>query len=351
MIFIFTTVPGIEDIVINELKERLLSKFESAVIINPGVLMAVISDADLETLRRMGTVENIIMVLDTGLVGKDLDSVRECIKKLRLNMLFNYYTPNITLGVNVDRSGEHEYRSPEVASLIGDFVSEYILTNMGVRPVFNLDNPDLMLHVIIAQDKCILGINVTKSSLRNRPYRRYIHPASINPILANAMVRILNPGTYTRICDVTCGSGTIIIEGALNNKDNAYLCVDIDERHILGALENIKASGVYDKVDLLVTDSTMPGLRDKACEYVVFNPPFGIRMEPLQGIKTFYRNIFTSLRRLLKDSASIVLITIRRSLVRSLAKEFGFEIISERVVEQGGIYSSIFKLIKRSTGP
>lgn len=351
MIVILTTVPGIEDVIISELSEKLPGKVKGTTTISPGIVMAFIDDENISVLRRMGTVENIIMVLDIGTVGKDLGSLRECIGKLNFKELLKYYTPNTTLGLDVDRFGEHEFKSPEAASVIGDMVSNYILGNMGLRPIFNLDNPDLTLHLIIAQDRCILGVDITRKSLRRRHYRKYSHPAAINPVLANAMVRILNPGASTKICDITCGSGTIVIEGALSGKGNVYLCMDVDEHHVLGALENVKASGVYDKVDLVVTDSTMPGLRDEVCDHAVFNPPFGIRVEPAQDIRVFYRGIFSSLARLLKDNASVVLITIRKSLVRSLAREFGFEIINERVVEQGGIYSSIFKLAKGSTAP
>ncbi|WP_069807393.1 methyltransferase [Vulcanisaeta thermophila] len=343
MILILTTAPGIEDLVISELREKVGEGLRGTDTVNPGMVMAIMSDdVDLGVVRGMGTVENAVLILGVGSVGRDINTVRECMGKLNLEGLLTYYTANTTLGLEVDRSGEHDFKSPEAASVIGEFLSNYILGRTGLRPVFNLDNPDLEVRVIIVNDRCMVGINLTRRSLRDRPYRRYSHPASINPIIANAMIRILNPKPHTRICDITCGSGTIVIEGALNYGGSTYLCADIDRGHVLGALENIKAAGVYDKVDLLVMDATRPALRERACDYAIFNPPFGIRVEPIQGIKEFYHGLLTSLSELIRDSA--VFITIRKSLVRSLARELGFDIVSERVVEQGGIYSSIFKL-------
>ncbi|PLC67588.1 RNA methyltransferase, partial [Vulcanisaeta sp. EB80] len=85
-------------------------------------------------------------------------------------------------------------------------------------------------------------------------------------------------------------------------------------------------------------------IKNGACDHAAFNPPFGIRIEPIEGVTALYDTLFKTLRDLLRDGSSFIIITIRKSLVKRLANDYGFRIINERVVNQGGIWSSIFLL-------
>ncbi len=162
------------------------------------------------------------------------------------------------------------------------------------------------------------------------------------------MFRVLSPAPpSSRICDVTCGSGTIVIEGALMRRDVNFLCADIDYGYVNGALTNAREANVDYLIDFVVMDSTRPAIRDNAYSYAIFNPPFGIRIEPFKGgIADFYGSLFRALRDVLRDGSSMVFITVRKSLAKKLLAKYGFRIVSERVVEQGGIWSSIFKVVK-----
>ena len=346
---LLTTVPGIEDIVINEVRELFGDRVITAEVFGSssitGKVLVSIDGMDINRLRALSTVEHVIEVLDIKDVGKSMESLRSCIWQLNLEGLLNYYTPNTTIGVLADRSGDHEFRSPDAAALLGERITEY-LSSRGIKPLFNLDNPDLTLRLIIDQDKCVLGLSITRKPLRNRPYRRFNHPAAINPILANAMFRILGPNPLSRVCDITCGSGTIIIEGALMRKDLIFLCADIDYGYIKGALMNAREARVDYLVDFVVMDSTKPAIRSGACWHCIFNPPFGIRVEPLSGISTFYDSLFRTLRDILRSGSSAVFITVRKSLARKTLAKYGFRVVGERVVEQGGIWSTIFKVVK-----
>ncbi|ADN49422.1 THUMP domain-containing class I SAM-dependent methyltransferase [Vulcanisaeta distributa] len=346
---LLTTVPGIEDAVISEVKELFKDRVVTAEVFGSsnvtGKVLIDINNVTINELKALGTVEHVVMVLDIKNVGRDMGSLRDCIWKLRLDELLNYYTVNTTIGIMADRSGDHEFKSPDAAALLGERISEFLMS-MGLKSLFNLDNADLTLRLIIDQDKCVLGLSITRKPLRNRPYRKFNHPASINPILANAMFRILSPAPSSRICDVTCGSGTIVIEGALMRRDVIFLCADIDYGYVNGALANAREANVDYLIDFVVMDSTRPAIRDNACSYAIFNPPFGIRIEPLKGIADFYGSLFRALRNVLRDGSSMVFITVRKSLAKKLLVKYGFRIVSERVVEQGGIWSSIFKVVK-----
>ena len=349
MIILLTTVPGIEDIVVNEVKELLGSRVITAEVFGSssitGKILVSVDDADINKFRALSTVEHVIEVLDVKNVGKSMENLRNCIWQLNLEGLLNYYTPNTTIGILADRSGDHEFKSPDAAAMLGERVLEF-LSSRGIKPLFNLDNPDLALRLIIDQDKCVLGLSITRKPLRNRPYRRFNHPAAINPILANAMFRLLSPTPSSRVCDITCGSGTIVIEGALMRRDLVFLCADIDYGYLKGALMNAREARVDYLVDFVVMDSTKPAIRSGACWHCVFNPPFGIRVEPLSGISAFYDSLFRALGEILRGGSSAVFITVRKSLARKMLAKYGFRVVSERVVEQGGIWSTIFRIVK-----
>ncbi len=66
----------------------------------------------------------------------------------------------------------------------------------------------------------------------------------------------------------------------------------------------------------------------------------------LGGLANFYDSLLRALREVLRDGSSAVFITVRKSLARKILAKYGFRIMSERVVEQGGIWSSIFKVVR-----
>ncbi len=68
-------------------------------------------------------------------------------------------------------------------------------------------------------------------------------------------------------------------------RDVSFLCADIDYGYVNGgALMNAREAGVDALIDFVVMDSTRPAIKDNACMYAIFNPPFGIRVEPLRGV-------------------------------------------------------------------
>lgn len=115
---LLTTVPGIEDIVINEIRESFKGRVITTEVFGSsnvtGKVLANINDVTISELKALGTVEHVIMVLDIRNVGRDIGSLRNCIWQLRLNEILNYYTPNTTIGIMADRTGDHEFRSQKL---------------------------------------------------------------------------------------------------------------------------------------------------------------------------------------------------------------------------------------------
>ena len=109
-----------------------------------------------------------------------------------------------------------EFRhSKFVAYRVKDAIADYFREKEGKRPSVQVTNPDITLHIHIAQDRCTLSLDSSGESLHRRGYRQEAVEAPLNEVLAAGM--ILQTG-WTGECDFIdpmCGSGTLPIEAAL----------------------------------------------------------------------------------------------------------------------------------------
>ncbi len=347
---LITTVPGLEDIVIKELILKLGVDNVSYRVVGSsrsGRLLVEIPRGDVR-LRDLRTVEKMYLVLESGSIGRTLNDLIAVVKRVNYSALERYLTPSTTFAVRCTRVGDHDYKSTQVVSLVGDEIIRHFVRSRGFRPIVNLDSPDLVVEFDVIESEYFFGIELTRRTLRSRDYRVFKHEAAINPIIACAMNYLLEDVGCETICDPLCGSGTIPIEGCFVHRKARYLCIDIDYRNVRGSVLNAKRAGSYSKIDFIAADSTMLSnfIRYGSVRHFVTNPPYGIRVEPLEGLSKLYSKIVREVSRMLDEDGrgKFVLITIRRGLVRRLAQRYGLRISHERMVFQGGLMSSIFVL-------
>ncbi|MFN3805179.1 MAG: THUMP domain-containing class I SAM-dependent methyltransferase [Pyrobaculum sp.] len=323
MRYLVTTVPGLEDFVVEELAERLPLRYAHARQMSGRVTAEV--EAEAAALTALRTAERFGIYLGGGRAGGLGEVV--AIAETYLPEAARYMTRNTTVGIRTERVGTHPFTSKDVEREVGRW-----LKARGY--VINLADPDVEINVDVIEEWTEVWITVEKRSLKRRPWRIYEHYASLNPIIAHAMARLarLRPGEV--ICDLTCGGGTIVVEAAELQPHARYLCVDISLRHVKGAARNAAA---YPQVDVLWFDSTKlhKAVRPICVKYI-FNPPYGFR---LRGrIDTLYRLLGKAMRHMARGCATYVAITPR---YRTFLSQVGGEVIFKRVIYQGGLYSHI----------
>jgi len=333
MLLSVTTVPGLEDVVVEELKDLA----RSWRVLAGGRLILEVDR--IPPPDRARSVENMGLVLYNFKFDKSLKGLREGLSRVLDDRLLKYITPFTTIGVRAERIGDHEFESPHAASICGEAIVDYVGSRAGFKPTVNLARPDVLVELDIVEDEVVVSLRITRRSLRDRPYRVYQHPASLNPIIAFAMNVLAEVRGRRFVCDIMCGSGTIAIEGASLGGVH-YVCMDLERAYVLGAARNAKEAGVDDSIDFVVGDARIPPL--VKCDSVVFNPPYGIRMRR-GDIERLYEEVFARLCEMVQRR--VVLITPRRSIVRKLAKGC-FKVVAEKRVYQGGLYASIFVLNK-----
>lgn len=323
MRYLITTVPGLEDFVIEESAERLSAKTAKAIYMTGRVIVE--TEAEPHALYSLKTAERFGIFLGEGLA----ETLQEVVNTAStyLPHVLKYLTKNTTVGIRCERVGQHPFTSRDVEREVGRWLKER-------GYVISLVDPDVEINVDVVHNYVTVWITVAKKSLKDRPWRAYEHYASLNPIIAHAMARLAKPAPGETICDLTCGGGTIAAEAAEYAPWARYICVDISLKHIKGAALN---TARYPQVDLLWFDSTkLHRAIRPICDKYIFNPPYGFRIPGKIG--KLYHLLGKAMRKLTRHCATYVTITPR---YKTFTSQVGGEIIMRRVIYQGGLYSSI----------
>ena len=110
----------------------------------------------------------------------------------------------------------NEFRhSKFVAYKVKDAIVDYFRDKTGERPSVRLNNPDVLLNIHIAEDRCTLSLDSSGESLHPRGYRQEAVEAPLNEVLAAGMILMTGWRGECDLIDPMCGSGTIPIEAAL----------------------------------------------------------------------------------------------------------------------------------------
>lgn len=346
----FTVNPGIEDIAAKEIVSELGGNVEYRLLSGRVFLEIESIPWNIsERIRRLRMINRaLVHVVTTNLEPSYsyLPVLREELLKKACGLL-EYVTPETTFAVNTERIGEHEYTSIDISRVIGDVVVELVYRSYGRRPRVDLRSPDVIVYAYAVENELSIGILLTGPwSMHRRGYRVYDHPAALKATIANAMLYLVGSMDKKVLVDPMCGGGTIPIEAALMHEDGLFIGTDINRRHIAGAEANAVAAGVWERVVFRVWDARRIHGLGYDVDYMVLNPPYGIRYGDPYSIKGLYRRFLESAYQCLVDGGRIALITPEYRLIHRYAGEIGYRIMHERTVKHGGLYPHIVVLEK-----
>lgn len=239
------------------------------------------------------------------------DEVYEAVKAVEWEEIMDVNTSFAVDAVVYSNEFRH---SQFVAYRVKDAIVDYFREKKGDRPNVKISNPDLYVHIHIAEESCTLSLDSSGESLHRRGYRQEAVEAPLNEVLAAGMILMTGWRGECDFIDPMCGSGTLPIEAALIarniapgifRKEFAFeRWPDFDrelletiynddsqerefEHHIYGydikqqayaiATRNVKAAGVSRDVTLEVKDFatfTQPAEQS----IIVMNPPYGERI-------------------------------------------------------------------------
>ena len=252
--------------------------------------------------------------------ARSADDVYEEIKKLDWT---EYLSDDKTFAVDSVVFSEEFRHSKFVSYKVKDAIVDQLRERTGKRPNISVANPDLRLHIHVAEDQCTLCLDSSGESLHRRGYRQESVEAPINEVLAAGIILMTGWQGETDFIDPMCGSGTFLIEAALiarnmapglfrkeyafekwadfdadlfdriynddsqerefNHRIYGY---DIDFKAVNTARTNVKAAGLSDCIAVEqqdFKDFTQP--KDKAI--IVTNPPYGERISTPNLLETY----------------------------------------------------------------
>ncbi len=136
-----------------------------------------------------------------------------------------HISPEGTLAVDAHVSGPVLTHERYVAQRIKDAIVDRMRAAHGVRPSVDVEAPDLRLNFVVRKGKGLLAIDLGGGALHRRGWRGSQGEA---PLKENLAAAVLMRGAWPQVfkdggalLDPMCGSGTLLIEGALMAADEA----------------------------------------------------------------------------------------------------------------------------------
>lgn len=225
-----------------------------------------------------------------------------------------YLTNETTFAVDSVVFSNEFRHSKFVAYKVKDAIVDQFREKTGDRPNIRIVNPDIQLHIHIAEYDCTLALDSSGESLHRRGYRQESVEAPLNEVLAAGIILQTGWRGECDLIDPMCGSGTIPVEAALIargiapgvfRKEYAFekwpdfdpdlfsAIYDDDSRerpfdhHIYGydnnrqavaiATKNVRAAGLSKEITIDFKDfKDFVQPREKSI--IITNPPYGERI-------------------------------------------------------------------------
>ena len=109
-----------------------------------------------------------------------------------------------------------EFRNSRfVTYKVKDAIVDQFRERTGERPNVSVSNPDIRLHIHIADFDATMCLDSSGESLHRRGYRQETTEAPLNEVLAAGMILMTGWRGECDFIDPMCGSGTLLIEAAL----------------------------------------------------------------------------------------------------------------------------------------
>ena len=252
--------------------------------------------------------------------AQSADDVYNEVKKIDWS---DYIKEGCTFAVDAVVFSEEFKHSKFVSYKVKDAIVDQFRERTGSRPNISVSNPDIQLHIHIAEDKATLCLDSSGESLHRRGYRQETVEAPLNEILAAGIILLSGWKGDTDFIDPMCGSGTFLIEAALlarnispgvyrkgfafekwpdfdsdlfdaiyndDSKEREFTHhiygYDVDPKAVAKARLNVRAAGLSNDITIELADFkdfTQP----KEPSIMITNPPYGERISTPDLLGTY----------------------------------------------------------------
>jgi 23S rRNA (guanine2445-N2)-methyltransferase / 23S rRNA (guanine2069-N7)-methyltransferase len=252
-----------------------------------------------------------------------------------------HIAPQHSIAIDAHVSGDALTHARYAAQRVKDAIVDTLRGKTGQRPDVDVDAPDVRISLVVRKGRAIVSIDLSGGPMHRRGWRKVQGVAPLKENVAAAvLLRAGWPQMYADggdLLDPMCGSGTLLIEGALMAADVApgllrhaglpptrwqgfdaqawrrlvddaqaraqrgqaglRPCLhgsDLDPHAIRAARENAEHAGVLEAIDFSVCDVAALPVQASARGAVVCNPPYDARLVADHGL---YRALGDGLKR------------------------------------------------------
>lgn len=153
-----------------------------------------------------------VLVLLAEFPCPDADRLYQGVQRIRWNQ---YLQPHHTLAVHGTGGNRQLNHSHFTALQVKNAIVDQQRQHFGQRSRVDTENPDVLINVHIQQNRCILSLDSSGTSLHRRGYRPAMGLAPLKETLAAALLELAEWEPTLPLLDPLCGSGTIPLEASL----------------------------------------------------------------------------------------------------------------------------------------
>ena len=143
------------------------------------------------------------------------NSEEELYRKLNQLPWDRFLDADATLAVSSTVFGNTFKHSHYVTLRTKDAIVDYFRTKEHKRPNVDVRHPDVLFHIHIHENQCVVSLDSSGESLHKRGYRSETNIAPINEVLAAGLILMAGYSGSVHFIDPMCGSGTLLIEAAM----------------------------------------------------------------------------------------------------------------------------------------
>lgn len=126
-----------------------------------------------------------------------------------------YFSNKETIRVNATVQDSFFKDNRFVGLKVKDAIVDRFRDQTGERPSVAKDNPDIVIHVRVVHNEVVMSFDTSGESLSQRGYREMSTMAPLREHLAAGLLALSGWNKEVCIVDPMCGSGTFVIEAAL----------------------------------------------------------------------------------------------------------------------------------------
>jgi putative N6-adenine-specific DNA methylase len=287
-----------------------------------------------------------------------------------------YLLPENTLAVNATGGNRQLNHTHFTALQVKNAIVDQQRRQFGQRSNIDTENPDLLINVHIYQNRCILSLDSSGTSLHRRGYRPAVGLAPLKESLACALLEMAEWEPNIPFLDPLCGSGTLPLEASLkalnvapglfreqfafekwrdfdgelwqqllDEAETSQLSElpapiwgsDRDDDILNQARINAEQCGVEDKIQFTQTElKDIEAPTDSGI--IICNPPYGERLGNAQELEEFYKLLGDIFKQRFKGWTAFVL-----TGNKELAKRVGLKASRRIPVYNGSIPCTLLK--------